>query len=240
VVEKEEGVTVDALLFDVFGTLVDWRTSLIDELTAFAAARGLTVPVAALVDDWRGAYVPSMDGVRRGSLPWTCLDALHRLSLDALLAREGLDLAEADRAHLARAWHRLRPWPDTVPGMTRLRARYPLGSLSNGNVALQVHLARFAGLPFDVLFSAEQFRRYKPDPEVYLGACAWLALPPARVMLVAAHNRDLDGARAVGMHTAFVARPTEYGPRQDRDLAPSAGVDVAASDLVELADRLGA
>src|SRR5262249_31050921 len=153
-------------------------------------------------------------------LPWTDLDALHRLALDALLAREGIELAEGERAHLARAWHRLRPWSDTVPGMTRLRARYPLGSLSNGNVALQVHLARFAGLPFDVLSSAEHFRHYKPDPETYLGACAWLALPPQRVMLVAAHNRDLDAARALGMCTAFVARPTEYGPRQDQDFAP--------------------
>ncbi len=231
---------IDAILFDVFGTLVDWRSSLIDELTAFARSRGLDLHVEALVDDWRRAYLPSMDQVRRGSLPWTDLDALHRLSLDALLERAGIDLPEEDRAHLARAWHRLRPWPDTVPGMTRLRARYPLGSLSNGNVALQVSLARFAGLPFDVLFSAEHFRHYKPDPETYLGACAYLALPPERVMLVASHNRDLDAARSHGLRTAFVARPTEYGPRQGWDLTPSPGVDVAVRDLGELADRLGA
>ncbi|HZX68220.1 MAG TPA: haloacid dehalogenase type II, partial [Candidatus Elarobacter sp.] len=205
---------VEALVFDVFGTLVDWRTSLIDDLTAFGADRGLVADWPALVDAWRGAYLPSMDRVRRGELPWTPLDALHRSSFDELAVRFGIDAAldEEARRWCVDRWHRLRPWPDTVAGLTRLRKRYVLGTLSNGNVRLLADLAKHAPLPMDVILSAELFRHYKPDPEVYRGAADLLAVPPGGVMLVAAHGSDLAAAARTGMRTAFVARPLEHGP----------------------------
>ncbi len=236
-------IPLEALVFDVFGTLVDWRTSLIADLTGFGRERGLAaVDWPALVDAWRGAYVPSMDRVRRGEAPWTSLDALHRASFDALAARFGIDgaLDEAARRWCVERWHRLRPWPDTVAGLTRLRARYVLGTLSNGNVRLLADLAKSAPLPLDVILSAELFRHYKPDPEVYRGAVELLAAPPERVLMVAAHNGDLRAAAALGLRTAFVARPTEYGPAQRTDQRAEAGVDLAVRDLGELADRLGA
>ena len=234
---------VEALVFDVFGTLVDWRTSLIDDLTAFGAERGLAaVDWPALVDAWRGAYVPSMERVRRGELPWTSLDALHRASFDALAARFGIAgaLDEDARRWCVDRWHRLRPWPDTVAGLTRLRARFVLGTLSNGNLRLLADLAKSAPLPVDLILSAELFRHYKPDPEVYRGAVDLLATAPERVMMVAAHNGDLRAAAALGLRTAFVARPTEYGPGQRADLAADDGIEMAVRDLNELADRLGA
>jgi 2-haloacid dehalogenase len=233
---------LEALLFDTFGTLVDWRTSLIDDLSAFGAQRGIAADWPGFVDAWRGEYVPAMNRVRRGEEPWAPLDALHRASFDALAARFGIDgaLDEADRVWCVDRWHRLRPWPDTVAGLTRLRARYILGTLSNGNVRLLLDLARSAPLPMDAIFSAELFRHYKRDPEVYRGAVELLATAPERVMLVAAHNDDLHAARAEGLRTAFVLRPTEYGPAQSHDLAADAEHDLAVRDLGELADRLGA
>lgn len=235
-------LNVEALVFDVFGTLVDWRTSLIDDLAAFGNARGLVVDWPALVDLWRAAYVPSMDRVRRGELPWTTLDALHRTSFDALANDFGIGAAldEAARRWCADRWHRLRPWPDTVTGLARLRARYVLGTLSNGNVRLLTDLAKSAPLPVDVIFSAELFRRYKPDPEVYRGAAELLATAPGRVMMVAAHTGDLHAAAREGMRTAFVARPAEYGPHHPADVAADGEFDVSVRDLGELADRLGA
>src|ERR1700680_3007908 len=210
---------LEALLFDTFGTLVDWRTSLIEDLTAFGARRGISADWAAFADAWRGEYVPSMERVRRGEAPWTPLDALHRESFDALAKRFGFDgaLDEADREWCVDRWHRLRPWPDTVAGLTRLRSRYILGTLSNGDVRLLTDLAKYAPLPMDVIFSAELFGHYKPDPEVYRGAVALLATVPERVMLVAAHKGDLTAAAATGMRTAFVARPDEYGPSHSQD-----------------------
>ncbi len=240
---KADSRVVEALLFDVFGTLVDWRTSLIDDLTSFGTARGLHADWAALVDDWRGEYVPSMDRVRRGALRWTSLDALHRASFDALAQRFGIAdaLDDAARAWCVGRWHHLRPWPDVVPGLERLRRRFILGTLSNGNVRLLTDLTKSAPLPVDLVLSAELFRHYKPDPEVYRGAVALLATSPDRVMLAAAHNGDLQAAAREGMRTAFIARPAEYGPRQQgRDLRADPGIDVAARDLGELADRLGA
>lgn len=230
-----------ALLFDTFGTLVDWRGSLIAELGAFGAGRGIAADWTRLVDAWRGAYVPSMDRVRRGELPWTKLDDLHRGSLDRLVAEQGIEgLHEADRAHLALAWHRLDPWPDTVPGLARLKPHFVLAPLSNGNVSLLIDLARRAPLPWDAVFGADVFRRYKPDPQTYLGACALLGLQPGEVMMCAAHNGDLAAARRLGLRTGFIARPAEYGPGQNRDLAPEADWDVAVGGVEELADRLGA
>ena len=233
------GPLVRALLFDVFGTLVDWRTSIARDLSAFGARRSLSCDWIGLVDAWRGEYVPAMDRVRRGELPWRNLDALHASSLDELLPRFGLaELDADDRAWMVRRWHALDPWPDVRAGLERLRARHVLGTLSNGNVALLVDLCRNADLRFDAIFSAEIFRRYKPDPQTYLGAVALLGCEPHEVMLVAAHNDDLGAARAQGLRTAFVARPAEYGPHQRKDFAADAGVDVAARDLGKLADAL--
>jgi 2-haloacid dehalogenase len=230
---------IRAIVFDTFGTLVDWRTSLIDELTAFGAARDVAGDWTGLVDAWRGAYVPSMDRVRRGELPWTKLDALHRTSLDALVAQFGITgLTEADLQHINLGWHRLKPWPDVVAGLHRLHERYILGPLSNGNVALLIDLSRHAGLPFDMVFSAEVFGHYKPDPETYLGACRLLSLEPHQVMLCAAHNGDLAAAQSHGLRTAFVARPTEYGPHQKVDFEATGPWDFVVKDLGELADQL--
>ena len=231
---------IRAIVFDTFGTLVDWRGSLITELTAFGAERGITADWAALVDAWRAAYAPSMDRVRKGELPWTKLDALHRGSLDMLVERFGITgLDEADLQHINLGWHRLRPWPDVVAGLTRLHADYVLGPLSNGNVALLVDLARHNALPFDMVFSAEVFGHYKPDPETYLGACRLLSLEPAQVMLCAAHNGDLAAAQSHGLRTAFVARPTEYGPGQIVDVKATGAWDYVVDDLGALADRMG-
>jgi 2-haloacid dehalogenase len=233
---------VDALLFDTFGTLVDWRTSLIADLSAFGHERGIAIDWNAFVDAWRAAYGPSMDRVRRGELPWTPLDVLHRTSFDELARRFGFaaEIDEAARTWCVDRWHHLRPWADTVPGLTRLRARWIVGTLSNGNVRLLTDLARNAPLPMDLILSAELFRHYKRDPEIYRGAIELLATAPERVMLVAAHNEDLAAAKAEGMRTAFVARPTEYGPLQQHDFTADEDVDYAAGDLVELAERLGA
>lgn len=232
---------VRALLFDVFGTLVDWRTSIAQDLATFGCEREITCDWFAFVDAWRGAYAPSMERVRCGIEPWQNIDTLHAASFDTLAPEFGLpEFAPEDRAWIVRRWHELRPWSDTREGLARLHARYALGTLSNGNVALLVDLVRFADLRIDLLASAELFRRYKPDPEVYLGAVELLGLEPASVMLVAAHNGDLAAAAALGLRTAFVARPTEYGTGQKNDLAPDAEYDVAVRGLGELADRLGA
>jgi 2-haloacid dehalogenase len=229
-----------AIVFDTFGTVVDWRTSLIDELTAFGAARSIDADWVTLVDDWRAAYAPSMDRVRKGELPWTKLDDLHRASLDQLIAAQGITgLTEADRAHLTLGWHRLRAWPDAAPGMQRLTQRFILGPLSNGNVSLLIDLARFNGLPWNMIFAADLFGHYKPDPETYLGVCRLLSLDPAQVMLCAAHNGDLAAAQRCGLRTAFVPRPTEYGPRQYRDMAPDGAWDFVVTGIDDLAGKFG-
>jgi 2-haloacid dehalogenase len=233
---------LEALVFDTFGTLVDWRTSLIEDLSDFGRRRGLDVDWPAFVDAWRHEYAPSMDRVRRGERAWAPLDVLHRESFDALAERFGFgtQLDDAAREWCVLRWHHLRPWPDTVPGLTRLRQRWITGTLSNGNVRLLTDLARNAPLPMDLILSAELFRHYKRDPEVYRGAVELLATRAERVMLVAAHNDDLAAARAEGMRTAFVARPTEYGPAQTTNLTADNTVEIAVTSLNELADRLGA
>ena len=233
--------SVKALVFDVFGTVVDWRGSLIADLTAFGAARGVAADWAAFVDAWRAAYQPSMDRVRRGERPFVMLDVLHRETLDRLTADFGIaGLDEAARQEMNRMWHRLRPWPDSVAGLARLKRRFTVATLSNGNVALLTAMAKNAGLPWDTIFGGDIFRHYKPDPETYLGACALLDLKPAEVMMVAAHNGDLAAARGLGLRTAFFPRPTEYGPLQAGDLAPEQDWDVVARDVEDLAARLGA
>ena len=234
-------MTVRALLFDVFGTVVDWRGSLINELAEWGERRGLTADWTGLVDAWRAAYAPSMDRVRRGEMPWTMLDRLHRASLDVLAPQFGLSgLAEADMDWVNRGWHRLRPWPDSVGGLTRLKQARIISPLSNGNVALLANMAKQAGLPWDLVLCAEVFRHYKPDPETYLGAAAMLGLAPGEVMLCAAHNQDLAAAQLLGLRTAFIARPTEYGPHQVRDFGPEGEWDVAVDSIEALADWIAA
>lgn len=231
---------VDALLFDVFGTVVDWRGSIIDDLTRFGAEKGLGADWAAFADDWRALYQPAMEEVRGGRRAWTILDVLHRESLDRLIAKHGIaGLSEAEKEHINRVWHRLRPWPDAVEGLTRLKSRYIVGTLSNGNVGLLTRMARFGGLPWDVVLGAETARAYKPLPQAYLANAALLNLEPGRVMLVAAHNGDLAAAAAAGLRTAFVARPGEHGPNQQRDLGPERVWDVACASFIELAEAMG-
>jgi 2-haloacid dehalogenase len=232
--------TVEALLFDVFGTVVDWRGSIIEQLTRFGADKGIAVDWTAFADDWRGLYQPSMEEVRCGGRPWTILDVLHRESLETLLVKYGITgLTEAEKEHVNRVWHRLKPWPDVHEGLRRLKARYIIGTLSNGNVGLLTRMAKHAGLPWDVVLGAETARAYKPLPQAYLGSAALLNLAPEKVMLVAAHNGDLAAAAGVGLRTAFVARPTEYGPRQSRDLKAETKWDVVTDSFTGVAAAMG-
>jgi 2-haloacid dehalogenase len=234
-------MSVQALAFDIYGTVVDWRDSVLAELTEFGAARGLVLDWAVFLDEWKAGYRPGMDHVNRGEWPWTSVEAIYRRRLEELLPRYEIEgLGEADLTRLTRAWWRLHPWPDAVPGLRRLRTRFIVSPLSNGSFAGMVHLARFAGLPWDCIITAENARCYKPRPEVYRTAVALLGLRPDEVMMVAAHNYDLRAARACGLRTAFVPRPAEYGPGQTSDLSPEADWDVVAIDFLELARHLGA
>jgi 2-haloacid dehalogenase len=232
---------VKALVFDVFGTVVDWRTSLINDFTAWGGRRGVSADWTALVDGWRAVYSASMDEVRKHpERGYVILDVLHRRSLEKLVAQLGIDgLTDADLDYLTRGWHRLHPWPDSVAGLTRLKTKYIIAPLSNGNVALLTNMAKFAGLPWDLVMSAELFAHYKPDPETYLGAARLLCLAPSEVMMVAAHNYDLKAAQSHGLKTAFVARPTEYGPLQKIDFEATGAWDIVASDFGGVADKLG-
>ncbi len=232
--------SIKALTFDVFGTVVDWRESIIREGQALGGRKGITVDWGRFADAWRGLYQPSMQRVRSGEAAWIKLDDLHRQSLDRLLGDFGITgLTEAEIDDLNRAWHRLDPWPDTVAGLTRLKRRFILATLSNGNVALIVNMARRAGLPWDAVLGAEVARHYKPQPEAYLTTAALLGLRPEQCLMVAAHNGDLGAASEVGFRTAFVPRPGEHGPNQRRDIAPERAWDVVAKDFVDLADQLG-
>jgi 2-haloacid dehalogenase len=230
-----------AIVFDTFGSVVDWRGSLIADLSAYGAKRGIAADWTALVDAWRAAYHPSMERVRKREVPWTKLDDLHRGSLDGLVAKFGITgLTEDDLRHINLGWHRLDPWPDSVGGLTRLKRRFIIGPLSNGNVALLTKMAKHASLPWDVVFGSDLFGHYKPDPETYLGVARLLDLAPGEVMMAAAHNNDLAAARRSGLMTAFWPRPTEYGPHQKRDFAAEQDWDVVAKDIEDLAEQLGA
>jgi 2-haloacid dehalogenase len=233
---------VKACLFDVFGTVVDWRTSVSRDLADFARRREISgIDWLEFAVEWRKLYQPSMEEVRSGRRAWTVLDVLHRESLVRLTGRYAIKgLSEADIDHMSRAWHRLDPWPDVVAGLTRMKKKLIIAPCSNGNIALMVNLAKRAGLPWDCILGAETALAYKPMPQAYLASCRQLDLPPAAVMMVAAHNGDLKAAKAQGLATAFVPRPTEHGPAQATDLSPDpACVDVAAASFVDLADRLG-
>jgi 2-haloacid dehalogenase len=233
--------SINALVFDTFGTVVDWRASVTQEVEQLAKRKGLKIDAAKFADSWRAGYGPSMNRVRTGELPWTRLDALHRMILDTLLVDFGITgLSAAEIDALNRAWHRLRPWPDAVGGLTRLKKRFIIAPLSNGNISLMTNLARHSGLPWDCILGAELVRHYKPDREVYQSAADILDLEVGAVMMVAAHLGDLRAAKAVGLKTAFVTRPLEFGPAGKPDLKPDASVDLSATDFNDLASRLGA
>lgn len=231
---------VRALTFDVFGTTVDWRSGVAAEARRLASLAGVEGDWERLADEWRALYVPSMNRVRRGELPWTNFDRLHRMSLDQVLSRLGIE--EFDlfaRDELTLAWERLPAWPDSAPGLQRLARRFIVSTLSNGNRSQQAALVSHAGLPFQRLLSAEDFHHYKPDAEVYLGAASALGLEPGQVMMVAAHKADLRAAEGAGLKTAFVERPLEKGPGGGADLLPDPLAGVQANDFMDLADQLG-
>jgi 2-haloacid dehalogenase len=230
-----------ALAFDVFGTVVDWRSSIIGELEMFGEAHGLAEDWATFTDDWRAGYPAAMDRVRRGQLPWLKIDALHRLILDGLLDLAGIDsVPQDDIDRLNLAWHRLDPWPDSVAGLTRLKRRFVITTLSNGNMSLLTNMAKRAGLPWDCVISAELFRHYKPDAEAYLGCADLLDIEPGELMLVATHPSDLRAARDAGLMTGFVARPLEHGPGRRPPHVDDDEFDVVADDFMDLAAKLDA
>ena len=233
---------VSALLFDVFGTVVDWRAGIAREAAPVLARHGLRMDPAAFADAWRARYQPAMEAVRSGARPFARLDTLHRENLEAVLRDAGADPAaipDAELDELNRAWHRLDPWPDAVAGLSRLKARFIIAPLSNGNVALLLNMAKRAGLPWDAILGAEVAQAYKPRPEAYLRTAGILGLAPGACMMVAAHNDDLAAARRCGLATAFIPRPAEHGPGQAQDLAPAEAWDVVAPDFGALADALG-
>ncbi len=231
---------VKALVFDVFGTVVDWRSSLIRDLTAFGNGRGLQVDWAKFADDWRGLYQPAMEEVRSGRRQWTILDDLHRESLKRLLEQNGIQgLEPSEIEHLNQCWHRLDPWPDVLEGLLRLKRRYIISTLSNGNTGLLVRMAKRANLPWDTILGAETAQAYKPMPECYIRNARLLNLEPAEVMLVAAHNDDLAAAARTGYRTAFVARRSEYGLRQQKDLKAERAWDVITDSFIGVAEAMG-
>jgi 2-haloacid dehalogenase len=224
------------LAFDVFGTVVDWHSGIAREVQALRPS----VDGGSFALAWRAGYQPTMQRVRSGELGWTRLDELHRLILDGILKDFGLDdLSEAQKQHLNKAWHRLDPWSDVVAGLTRLKTRHTLCTLSNGNIGLLTNMAKRAGLPWDCVLSAEVFRAYKPDPATYLGVAQTFDLAPAQVMLVAAHQDDLAAARACGLQTAYIERAFEFGRAQPKDVSPNPANTRHARDFLALADQLG-
>jgi 2-haloacid dehalogenase len=229
-----------ALAFDVFGTVVDWRSSIIRELEQFGRTHGVQQDWPAFADSWRAGYAPAMDRVRRGDLPWTRIDDLHRMILDGLLNGAGIAVSDEDIDELNRAWHRLDPWPDTVPGLTRLKEKFTITTLSNGNMSLLTNMAKRAGLAWDCVISAELFHHYKPDPQAYLGCADLLGVSPDQLMLVAAHPGDLRAARAAGLRTAYVARPLEFGAGRDGHRVEPDEFDFTATDFLDLANKLDA
>ncbi len=233
--------SIRALAFDVFGTVVDWRASIVREGQMWSAAKGLQVDWPAFADAWRAGYAPAMDRTRGAGVAWADIDTLHRQILDSLLPRFGLQsMNEDELVQLNLVWHRLMPWPDSVGGLNRLRRRFPVSTLSNGNVSLLVDMARNAGLPWDCVLSGELIHKYKPDPEVYLMAARLLGCTPPQLMLVAAHTSDLEAAKACGLRTAYVHRALEFGAEAPARMARPEGFDLVASDFYDLARQLDA
>ncbi len=235
-------LNVKALIFDVFGTVVDWRRGIAGEAEAFLGRqKGLTLDWEAFADAWRAKYQPAMEPIRKGERPFTKLDILHRENLLATLEDFGIGhLTDAEIDRLNTAWHRLPPWPDSVPGLLRLKTKFIIGTQSNGNIALMVNMAKHGGLPWDVILGSEVVQAYKPQPEAYTRACDALGLKPAEVLMTAAHNNDLAAAKAQGLSTAFVARPLEFGTKNRKaDIEPGPGIDISAWSFTELAEKLG-
>jgi len=229
--------SVQVLAFDIFGTVVDWHGTIVREMSLLHPG----VDGDAFARAWREGYRPAMARVMKGELGWTPIDQLHRMILDDILPRFGLqDMGDVERRYLNRAWHRLDPWPDSVEGITRLKRRYTVCTLSNGNIGLLTNMAKRAGLPWDCVLSAEVFRAYKPDPATYLGVAQVFDLLPEQVMLVAAHHDDLAAARACGLRTAYIQRPLEFGAAHPKDVAAHPGNDLHCADMNALADELGA
>lgn len=229
-----------AVIFDVFGTCVDWRSGVADEVRTFFAAKSVEVEPIGFADAWRAEYQPAMKVIRSGDRGYVDLDVLHRENLDRVLAATGLfeALDAQERDTLNHAWEKLPAWPDVVKGLDAMRSHAIIAPCSNGSIALMTRLARYAGLPWDCILGAPIARNYKPEPVVYLASCTALRLEPAEVLMVAAHNDDLAAARAAGLMTAFVARPTEHGVEQKTDLAPASDWDFVAEDFVALARAL--
>jgi len=234
--------SIRALVFDVFGTCVDWRGSVIRELSTAGLARGVTLDWSAFADEWRReGYIRGIARIRAGETPYVGSDVLFRRKLDELVVSYGLTgLSEAETVHLARAWRRLDPWPDTVPGLTRLKQKFVISPLSNGSFATLTQMARRGGLPWDCIITTELHQTFKPEREAYLLAATLLDLEPEQVMLVAAHDNDLRGAQAAGLHTALVPRPQEWGPNAPPLPAPDPSFDFITSDFGDLARQLGA
>lgn len=231
---------VRLMVFDTFGTVVDWRSAVIAEGEKLGRDKGLKVDWAAFADAWRGGYAPALNRVRSGALPWTKLDVLHRMTLDDLIVRFKIEgLTEDDKRHFNLVWHRLRGWPDAVAGLTRLRKKYVIAPLSNGNVSLLTDMAKFAGLPWDCILSTELVRHYKPDKETYLMPGEFFDLAPSSVMMVAAHPGDLDAAKALGLRTAYVHRPLENGAARPSQMPKPGQYDFQVHDFKELASELG-
>jgi 2-haloacid dehalogenase len=239
---QPEASEIKALTFDVFGTVVDWHGSVAREVRVLAAKKGLRVNAVKFTKAWRAGYRPAMDRVRSGELPWMKIDVLHRMILDELLVQFRIAdaLTEEEKVDLNRVWHRLKPWPDAPRGLKRLKQRYIIATLSNGNTGLLVNMAKRGGLPWDCIFSSETFHHYKPDPETYLGAADLLDLQPTQVMMVAAHKHDLRSAAKHGLKTAFIKRPHEYGRNNNPDLASESDFTFNADSFLDLAEQLGA
>ena len=234
---------VKALIFDTFGTVVDWRSSVITEGMAWGKAKGLNANWVDFADRWRLGYGPMMDKVRKGEIPWTRLDDLHRMILEDLLKEFKIEgLTEEEKVSWSHVWRRLKPWPDSVEGLTRLKKKYVIAPLSNGNIALMANLAKFGGLPWDAILGAELARHYKPDREVYVSAYYYLDLKPEEVMMCAAHISDLQAARSNGLRTGFIYRPDEYGngPVGVPNKAKPGDFDMVSESIIDLAKQMGA
>jgi len=240
---KPELASVKACVFDVFGTVVDWRSSVIAEATTWGKAKGLAIDWVEFTDRWRLGYKPAMDKVRKGEIPWTNLDDLQRMILEDLLQQYKIEgLTQEEKVQWAHVWRRLKPWPDSVEGLTRLKKKYILSPMSNGNVALMTSLAKFAGLPWDLVLGSDIVRHYKPDREMYLSAPLYLDLKPEEVLMCAAHFGDLQAAGSHGLRTAFIYRPHEFGDRglAVPDRARPGDFDVVSESIVDLAQQMGA
>ena len=238
---KPELAGVKACVFDTFGTVVDWRSSVIAEATTWGKAKGLNINWVEFADRWRLGYRPAMDKVRKGAIPWTKLDDLHRMILDALLKDYKIGLSEQEKVDWSHVWRRLKPWPDSVEGLTRLKKKYIISPMSNGNVALMTNLAKFGGLPWDVILGSDLVQHYKPDREMYMSAPFYLDLKPEEVMMCAAHAADLQAARKYGLRTGFIHRPNEYGggPVGVPDKAKPGDFDVVSTSIIDLAQQMG-